>query len=293
MLSSSKESNDQYYKNALEAVNYIKSRAGDRIDKCKIGLVLGSGLGDFAETLKDAVVISYKDIPHYPASTVAGHKGNLVIGHHNGTYVVTMQGRKHYYESVDNKIVTFPVRVFSLLGCKVLFCTNASGGVNESYKVGDFMIIKDHINFNIPNPCLGPNDERFGTRFHDMSNAYDADYRTLIKNVAKAEKIPVREGVYLACTGPSYETPAEIKTFRGMGADNVGMSTAPEVIVGAHCGMKCIGISCITNMAAGVIKGTKLNHDEVKEVADRKKPEFMRLLGASISALAKTPECSL
>lgn len=280
-------SKDDYYNQVQEAAAYIKRVVGEeRISKCKIGLVLGSGLGDFADDLEDPVIISYNDIPHYPKSTVIGHKGNLVIGHYQGTYVVTMQGRKHYYESCNMKLVTFPIRVFKALGCEALFCTNATGGINKSYDLGDFMLIKDHINMMGNNPCLGPNDERFGTRFHDMSRAYNPEFRTIVKKVAKENNIKLQEGVFLAVTGPSYETPAEIECFRTMGADNVGMSTVPEVIVGTHSGLKCVAISCITNMAAGVIQGATLNHAEVTEIANKKKPAFKKLLGLSIAQLS-------
>jgi len=254
------------------------------MNKCSIGLVLGSGLGSFADCLQDSVVMDYKDIPHFPQSTVAGHAGKLIVGHlpeHDDIYVMTMKGRKHYYECMDMKVVTFPVRIFRELGIKSMFTTNAAGGLNETYSVGDFMIIEDHINM-MPNPCLGPNFEKYGPRFHDMSRAYDPKFKALIRSAAADEKINIQEGVYLAVTGPSYETPSEIRMFRQWGADCVGMSTAPEVIVGLHCGLRCVGISCITNMAAGVVKDSILNHKEVEEVARMRKPLFIRLLMASL-----------
>jgi len=268
-----------------ESAKYILDTVGPkRMSKCHIGLVLGSGLGSYADSLKDTVVMDYSDIPHYPQSTVTGHAGQLVVGHIPGQkdiYVMTMKGRKHYYECLDMKVVTFPIRIFKEVGVKVLFTTNATGGINESYAVGDFMIIQDHINM-LPNPCLGTNLAKYGPRFHDMSNAYDVNLRELIKEASVEEKIDVQEGVYMAVTGPSYESPAEIRMYRSLGADCVGMSTAPEIIVGQHCGLRCVAVSCITNMAAGVIKGTTLNHEEVKAVAARRKPMFTRLLHASL-----------
>jgi len=268
-----------------EASEYITGKVGKgRLDKCMIGLILGSGLGIFADCLKDTIVMDYKDIPHWPQSTVVGHAGKLVVGHlpkRKDIYVMTMKGRKHYYECMDMDLVTFPVRIFKKLGLKAMFTTNATGGINEGYAVGDFMIIKDHINM-MPNPCLGPNLPEYGPRFHDMTQAYDPKFRRCIKMAAQEENIAVQEGVNVAVPGPSYESPAEIRMFRSCGADCVGMSTAPEILVGRHCGLRCVGISCITNMAAGVIKGAVLDHKEVEEVAARRKPIFIRLLSASL-----------
>jgi len=274
-----------------ESAKYILESVGKtRINKCHIGLILGSGLGSYADSLQDAVVMDYADIPHWPKATVAGHAGKLVVGHLPGQkdiYVMIMKGRKHYYECMDMQLVTFPVRIFKKLGLKVLFTTNATGGINENYTIGDFMIISDHINM-MPNPCLGPNLEEYGERFHDMSQAYDSELRDLIKQASEEQTIDVREGVYWCNSGPSYETPAEIRMQRVLGADCVGMSTAPEITVGRHCGLRCVGISCITNMAAGVIKGTTLNHEEVKEVSRRKKPLFTRLMHASLIKIYKS-----
>jgi len=268
-----------------EASEYISKTVGnERISKCFVGLVLGSGLGSFADCLCDTVVMDYKDIPHYPESTIVGHAGKLIMGHlpeHKDIYVMTMKGRKHYYECMDMVLVTFPVRIFRELGMKALFTTNAAGGINESFDVGDFMVIEDHINM-MPNPCLGPNFGRYGPRFHDMSRAYDSQFRAFIAEAAEEENIDVQKGVYLAVTGPSYETPAEIRMFRNWGADSVGMSTAPEIIVGKHCGLRCVGVTCVTNMAAGVVKDSTLNHKDVEEVAIRRKPMFIRLLSTSL-----------
>merc|ERR1719509_533796 len=255
---------------------------------CHIGLVLGSGLGDYADELKNAVEIPYNKIPGYPCSTVVGHAGKLVIGHlpnHPEIYVVTMKGRKHYYECLDMDLVTFPIRVFKSLGCEAVFTTNATGGINETFQVGDFMMITDQINM-MPNPCLGPNLAKHGQRFFDMGTAYDPQLQDCLRDAARESKVELKEGVYLAVTGPSYETPAEIRMFRSWGGDAVGMSTAPEIIVARHCGMRCSAISCITNMAAGVIQGHVLNHKEVEEVARRKKPMFKKLLTASIEKIA-------
>jgi len=268
-----------------EASEYISKSVGkERMSKCFIGLVLGSGLGSFADCLQDTVLMDYKDIPHYPESTIVGHAGKLIVGHlpeHNDIYVMTMKGRKHYYECMDMDLVTFPVRIFRELGMKALFTTNAAGGLNESFAVGDFMVIEDHINM-MPNPCLGPNFVRFGSRFHDMSCPYDSQFRAFIAEAAEEKNIDIKRGVYLAVTGPSYESPAEIRMFRNWGADSVGMSTAPEIIVGKHCGLRCVGVTCVTNMAAGVVKGSTLNHKEVEEVALRRKPMFIRLLITSL-----------
>jgi len=273
-----------------EASEYILRKVGERrMQKCHVGLVLGSGLGSFADCLKDPVVMDYEDIPHFPKSTVIGHAGKLVVGHipgHQDMYVMTMKGRKHYYECCDMGLVTFPVRIFKEVGLQVMFTTNATGGINENFSVGDFMIIVDHINM-MPNPCLGANVSMQGLRFHDMSYAYDPELRSLIKLAAMEEKVDVQEGIFIAVTGPSFETPAEIRMFRAWGADCVGMSTAPEVIVGQHCGLRCVGVSCITNMAAGVVKGTKLSHTEVEETARKRKPDFIKLLSASLVKICK------
>lgn len=278
-------SEEKLSKAITECSAYILGKVGEkRMSKCLVGLVLGSGLGSYADCLQDTIIMDYQDIPNYPKSTVAGHAGKLVVGHipqHEDIYVMTMKGRKHYYECQDMTLVTFPVRIFKDLGLRAMFTTNATGGVNEKYSVGDFMIIADHINM-MPNPCLGPNFTKHGLRFHDMSDAYDTEFRELIKKAAAEENVDVQEGVLLSVTGPSYETPSEIRMFRRWGADAVGMSTTPEVIVGNHCGIRCVGISCITNMAAGVLKGTTLDHKEVEEVANRRKPDLIRLLSASL-----------
>lgn len=268
-----------------ESKKYIINEVGNkRMEKCFIGLILGSGLGSFADSLQDKIIMDYKNIPNWPQSTIVGHAGKLIVGHipqHEDTYVMAMQGRKHYYECTNMDLVTFPVRVFKELKLDAIFVTNATGGINESFSVGDLMVIVDHINM-MPNPCIGPNFSRHGPRFHDMTQAYDAEFRSLVKKAALQEHIDLQEGVYLAVTGPSYETPAEICTFRRWGADCVGASTAPEVIVGRHCGLRCVGVSCITNMAAGIVDGVTLDHHEVEQNAGRQKHIFSRLLSASL-----------
>lgn len=273
------------YAAVQESCKYITKQAGEtRIKKCAVGLVLGSGLGSFAESLIDYVEIDYKDIPHYPHSTVVGHAGKLVVGHlpgHKNTYVVIMKGRKHYYECCDMAKVTYPIRVFKELGLKAVFLTNAAGGINMKFNLGDFMVINDHINM-LPNPCLGPNLEKFGVRFHDMTEAYDRVLRACVIGAAEEQKIDVQEGVYLSTTGPSFETPAEIRMFRSWGADCVGMSTTAEVIVAKHCGLRCVGVSCITNMGTGIVKDTKLSAKEVYETAAAKKKDFSKLIGFSL-----------
>jgi len=289
-------SGEKLSRTITESSEYILGKVGEqRMSKCLIGLVLGSGLGSYADCLQDTVVMDYRDIPHYPQSTVVGHAGKLVVGHiphHQDTYVMTMKGRKHYYECHDMLLVTFPIRIFKELGLKAVFTTNATGGINEKFSVGDFMIIVDQIN-TMPNPCVGPNFFKHGPRFHDMSRAYDPEFRALIKKAAAEENVDIQEGVLLAVTGPSYETPAEIRMFRAWGADAVGMSTAPEIIVGQHCGLRCVGISCITNMAAGVVRGTTLDHKEVEAVAESRKPDFIRLLSASLVKIYETLKSDL
>ncbi|MBL8919426.1 MAG: purine-nucleoside phosphorylase [Myxococcaceae bacterium] len=254
----------------------------------KVGLILGSGLGAFADSLTKSVSIPYADLPDFPRSSVAGHAGKLVLGFHEGTLpVVTMQGRVHSYEGYAPWQVGFPARVLCRLGIKALVVTNAAGGINTGFAVGDLMAITDHLNLSGSNPLVGPNDEVLGPRFPDMSHAYDPGFLDLLRAAAKAEQVPLREGVYVSLSGPSYETPAEIRMLRTLGADAVGMSTVPEVIVAAHMGVKVTGISCITNLAAGLSK-QKLSHAEVSETADRVKDVFSRLLTRFLSNLGKS-----
>ena len=249
----------------LSAADYIKKQTDLRPD---IGLVLGSGLGDYADTLEEAVRIPYADIPNFPVPTVPGHSGAMVFGKKCGQTVVVLQGRIHYYEGLPQKEITLPIRVLAALGVKTVVLTNACGGVNLSFKPGDLMLISDHINFSGSNPLIGTNLDAFGPRFPDMSDLYTASIRAAIKEKASAAGIQLQEGVYAMYSGPNYETPAEIRMFRIMGADTVGMSTVPEALVAGHCGMRVAGISCITNMAAGVLP-RKLDHSEVMETAAR------------------------
>ncbi|WP_252313303.1 purine-nucleoside phosphorylase [Sinobaca sp. H24] len=243
----------------------------------EIGLILGSGLGILADEIEEAVVIPYEKIPGFPVSTVEGHAGELVIGKLEGVAVAAMKGRFHYYEGYSMQEVTFPVRVMHSLGIKALFVTNAAGGINESFKAGNLMRIKDHINQMGANPLIGKNEESFGTRFPDMSNAYSEKLAHIANKAAKELEIDLQEGVYAANTGPCYETPAEIKMLRILGADAVGMSTVPEVIAAAHSSIQVLGISCISNMAAGILD-QPLSHDEVMETTTAVRAEFLSLM---------------
>jgi purine-nucleoside phosphorylase len=267
------------YDAVAEAAKTVQDRIGAIPD---IAVVLGSGLGSFASSLTDAVVVPYAVIPHWPASKVVGHAGELVAGTVNGRRVLALSGRAHVYEGHAMAVATFGTRVLGLLGVKSLIVTNAAGGINLSYKQGALMIISDHINLMGSNPLVGPNDERFGSRFPDMTTAYSARLRQAAKDSAAAAGIRVEEGVYLAVTGPSYETPAEIRAFRTMGADAVGMSTVPEAIVARHMGMEVAGISCITNMAAGVLPDP-LVHEEVMATTARVRDQFIALLTGMIA----------
>lgn len=261
------------------AAEYILSKTDLRPT---IGLVLGSGLGDFADTLEDAVKIPYGDIPHFPISTAPGHAGSLVIGKKCGQTVVAMQGRIHFYEGHDLQTITMPVRVMAKLGVKNLVLTNAAGGANASYNPGTLMLIRDHINYGFANPLIGENLDEFGPRFPDVSDLYTRELRDAVKEKAAAAGIHLEEGVYMMFTGPNYETPAEVRMAQILGADAVGMSTAPEALVGGHCGMRIVGISCITNHAAGVTDA-KLDHSEVVEIAARVHDTFQKLLELTLT----------
>ena len=247
-------------------------------------LILGSGLGNFAEKVQIVETLDYKDIEGFPVSTVPGHKGRFLFGYVEDVPMVIMQGRVHYYEGYSMKEVTLPIRLMKLMGAKVLFLTNASGGINTEYHAGDFMLMEDHISSFIPSPLIGPNDEDMGPRFPDMSDVYKKEMREIIRRVAKEENIPLQEGVYVQFTGPAYETPAEIRMARLLGADAVGMSTVCEAIVANHMGMAVCGISCITNMASGILP-QPLSHTEVQETADRVAPLFERLVSKSLAAI--------
>lgn len=232
-----------FYENIAESAEYIKERCAKLPT---IGVVLGSGLGSLVDMMEDKTVIPYREIPHFPQSHVAGHAGNLVIGRIGQRVVAAMQGRFHYYEGYTMQQVTFPIRVMKLLGVKNLLVSNAAGGINASFKVGDLMIIRDHINM-MPNPLIGPNDERFGTRFPDMTRAYDREFIGLVEEIAASRGISLKKGVYVGLTGPSFETPAEYAFYGRVGGDAIGMSTVPEVIVARHAGLRVFGMSVITN----------------------------------------------
>ena len=252
--------------------------------KADIGVILGSGLGEYAEALEDAVKLPYSEIPGFPRSTVAGHAGMWCCGTLYGKRVVMMQGRFHYYEGYGMKDVTLPVRVMQKIGVKTLIVTNAAGGVNLGYHPGELMVIGDMFSMTAQNPLIGPNLDAFGPRFPDMSCAFDKELRALAHECANEQGFALREGVYAQMTGPTYETPAEIRMLRTLGADAVGMSTVPEVIVARHGGMRVLGISCITNMAAGILD-QPLNHAEVTETANRVKGQFRSLLDRIIEKI--------
>jgi purine-nucleoside phosphorylase len=247
-------------------------------------IVLGSGLGDFADSLLDAIATPYGDIPHWPASKVVGHAGRLVIGNVAGKRVAALSGRVHYYEGHDLGTVVFPIRVMGRLGVKRAILTNAAGGINTRFARGALMVIDDHINLLGSNPLIGANDDRFGERFPDMSEVYSSRLRAVADAAAQARQVAVSHGVYVAVHGPSYETPAEIRAFRTLGADAVGMSTVPEAIAARHMGIEVLGISCITNMAAGVLP-QPLVHAEVMETARRVRGSFIALLEGIIERL--------
>ena len=246
-----------------------------------LGIILGSGLGSFAAQVENATTIPYTDIPHFPQSTVEGHSGKLILGHIAGIPVAVMQGRVHAYEGYPLFEVTFPIRVLGLLGSKSLIVTNAAGAINTSYKQGELVAISDHINLTGSNAALGPNEAKFGPRFFDMTTAYSPKLRALAHAEAAKQNIPLPEGVYLAVLGPSYETPAEIRAFRTLGADLVGMSTVHEVIIARHMGIEVLGISLVTNMAAGVLNEA-INHAEVMKTGRRVERQFTSLLTALI-----------
>jgi len=271
------------FEQASRAAKFIQSKTKLRP---KIGLVLGSGLGAFADELTSATRVFYDRIPNFPRSTVEGHAGALVIGKVGGVPVAVMQGRVHLYEGYSAKEVVFPMWVLGCLGIRAAILTNAAGAINLEYSQGALVIIRDHINLQGINPLIGPNDERFGVRFPDMTHAYCSEYIEIALREAKRLGIAVHSGVYAAVAGPSFETPAEIRYLRTIGADVVGMSTVPEVIVARHMGIRVLGISCATNMAAGILD-QPLRHEEVIETGERVKRQFVALLRAVIPAIAK------
>ena len=256
------------------AVDYIRTRT-DTVPG--MGMILGSGLGDFADTLEERLVIPFTDIPGFPAATVPGHAGAFVFGKKHGKSVLCMQGRLHYYEGHSMELLTMPVRIMYLLGVKQLLLTNAAGGVNTAYRPGDLMLITDHINYSGANPLIGAHLPEFGPRFPDVTDLYSASLRMKIKLAAVDAGIGLRQGVYMMFSGPNYETPAEVRMARILGADAVGMSTVPEALIAAQCGIKVLGVSCITNLAAGV-SPHKLSHEEVMETSIMAHDKFHSLL---------------
>ncbi len=264
-----------------EAANFIAEKLGDK--KPLAGIILGSGLGELAEKIENKIVIPYKDIPHFAVSTAMGHKGNLIAGLLGGKFVVAMQGRFHYYEGYGMDQVTLPVRVMKLLGIKFLIVSNAAGGVNRDFRVGDIMIIRDHINL-MPNPLIGKNLDSFGPRFPDMTRPYDRDLIEKAKSVAAKHEISLKSGVYLAGTGPTYETPAEYSFFRTIGADAVGMSTVPEVIVARHSSIPVFGISVITNEAFSFADDFVNDGDDVIQAANRAADKLSKLVTELIAS---------
>jgi len=270
-----------YYEDVAAAAAYLRSRLGTVPD---VAIVLGSGLGDFADGVAAATVIPYGGIPNWPPSAVVGHAGKLVAGQVSGKNVAVLAGRAHFYEGHDLRVATFAIRALGLLGVKTLLLTNAAGGINTSFESGALMVIDDHINLFGTNPLIGPNEDRFGPRFPDMTEAYSKRLRAVADQAAADRGIKVAHGIYAALHGPSYETPAEIRYLRAIGADAVGMSTAPEAIVARHMGIEVLAISCITNMAAGVLD-QPLNHAEVMETAARVKDQFIGLLEGVIGRL--------
>jgi purine-nucleoside phosphorylase len=282
-----------YFDQANEAAEFLHRKLGELAPR--IGIVLGSGLGAVAEAVVSQVFVPYAEIPHFPQSTVEGHSGRIVAGLLGSVPVVVMQGRVHPYEGYTPLQVTFPMRVLRQLGVQTVVLTNAAGGINSNYTLGDLVLISDHINALGFNPLIGPNEPRFGDgaktglRFFDMTTAYSVELRGLAQAAARGEGYTLHEGVYLATSGPSFETPAEIRAFRTLGADLVGMSTVPETIVARHMGMGVLGISCVTNLAAG-ISATQLSHEEVFETGSRVQHRLAKLFERLMPALAVTLE---
>lgn len=264
-----------------EAAQFIEGKMNR---KPEIGLILGSGLGILGDHIEQSTIIPYEQIPHFPVSTVEGHAGDLVIGKLSGRDVVLMKGRFHMYEGYSPEITAFPVRVMKALGVSSLVVTNAAGGINEQFTAGNLMLISDHLNLTGKNPLIGPHDGELGVRFPDMSEAYSKRLRAVAKEVAAEKGIELAEGVYAGLLGPSYETPAEIRMLRVLGADAVGMSTVSEVIAARHSGIEVVGISCISNMAAGILD-QPLSHEEVMETTDRVKSQFLEFVTSLIAKI--------
>ncbi|MDO4945739.1 MAG: purine-nucleoside phosphorylase [Ruminococcus sp.] len=271
------------YEKLMKCCECVKAKVDFKPD---IALVLGSGLGAFADEIEVVQTLDYNEIDGFPTSTVEGHRGRFVFGYVGKVPVVIMQGRVHYYEGYSMQDVVLPARLMSLMGAKTLFLTNASGGINPSFSAGDFMLITDHISSFVPNPLIGANIGELGTRFPDMSEVYSKELRNVIINTAKELDIKIQQGVYVQLTGPSFESPAEIRMLRTLGADAVGMSTVCEAIAANHAGMKVCGISCVANLAAGMTNNP-LTHAEVQECADKAAPLFKKLIGKSIENIAE------
>ncbi|MCE9573601.1 MAG: purine-nucleoside phosphorylase [Deltaproteobacteria bacterium] len=280
---------DDLHDRVHAAAAFLRARIGVRVPN--VGLILGSGLGSYAERLDHAIAIDYAEIPHFPASKVHGHAGKLWFGSKGGAHCVAMQGRVHLYEGHSAATVAFPARVLIALGAKVVIVTNAAGGLVPEWPPGTLMLIRDHIDMLRDHALRGPNDDRLGPRFPDMTRAYAPRLRELVREVAMAAEIPLEEGVYVAMPGPTYETPAEVRMLQQLGAHATGMSTVPEVVVTNHMGARAIGLSCITNKAAG-ITGEPLSHEEVTETAARVRTTFERLLDQVLTALVARGELS-
>lgn len=275
---------NEVYEKLLRCYDSVKAQV---TFEPKVALILGSGLGEYAEhEIKVEAVLDYHDIEGFPVSTVPGHKGRFIFGYVGEVPVVCMQGRVHYYEGYSMTDVVLPTRLMKLMGAKVLFLTNASGGIKQGFHAGDFMMITGQISSFVPSPLIGANIEELGTRFPDMSHIYDEDLQAIIRKAAVENDIPLKEGVYIQLTGPNYESPQEINMCRILGADAVGMSTACEAVAANHMGMKICGISCISNLAAG-ISPTPLTHAEIQETADRVAPQFEKLVTESILKIGK------
>lgn len=282
MTSSLTASQQDEFSRAGEAAQFISAKI--KVQP-KVVLVLGSGLGGFADELAEATIIPYSQIPHFPVASAIGHAGNLVVGKMSDVPVAAMQGRFHHYEGYSLTLVTFPMRVFFRLGIKAALLTNAAGGISSQLKQGCLVVLKDHINLMGSNPLIGPNDDRFGLRFPDMTEAYADDFRRMAMEEGRRHGIDIFEGIYAAVAGPSYETPAEIRFLRTIGADTVGMSTVPEVIVARHCGIKVLAISAVTNLAAG-LSDKPINHLEVLETGERIRGQFVAMLKTLIPRMA-------
>src|SRR5712691_12476033 len=278
---SAEPSSSSLYERAEKAARMIRTRANPDVS---VAIVLGSGLGGFDEALTESIAISYRDIPGFARATVEGHAGQLVIGKAGEVTVAAMQGRFHFYEGYDLEEVTFPIRVLKLLGVRTLVLTNAAGALNVEFVPGSLMVISDHLNLLGANPLTGPNDDRFGPRFPDLTSVYAPELQNIVIEEARAMGLEMRRGIYAALSGPSYETPAEIHMVRTLGADAVGMSTVPEAIVARHMGMQVIGISCITNLAAGV-SNRPIDHGQVMAVGERVRGQFTELLKRVVKKL--------